>query len=179
MCFTLKVLTGCGASSCRQFGRLRLRSEKQHRTVWWRTDSYLYLFLGTGCMIKLQSSMSKHIPVSDILLLMSSAAILCLFLVVSSSFFSLCVVVLNRYQLAFFLLLWKSRPALHKPGFISPWLFLFNMSFNALTTKLADFRCISPLFSCIWSVLLGLCEALVTVRKLWLTAAQLGNFLSD
>ncbi|KAF7645117.1 hypothetical protein LDENG_00209920 [Lucifuga dentata] len=32
------------------------------RTVWWRTVSSDYLFLGTGCMIKLQSSMSKHIP---------------------------------------------------------------------------------------------------------------------
>uniref|UniRef100_A0A3P9MMS6 Uncharacterized protein n=1 Tax=Oryzias latipes TaxID=8090 RepID=A0A3P9MMS6_ORYLA len=42
--------------------RLRLSSERPHRSVWWRTVSRVYQFLGTGCMIKLQSSMSKHIP---------------------------------------------------------------------------------------------------------------------
>ncbi|CAG5945976.1 unnamed protein product, partial [Menidia menidia] len=50
--------------SPRQISRLRLSSENQHRTLWWRPDSQFYLFLGTGCMIKLQSSMSKHIPPS-------------------------------------------------------------------------------------------------------------------
>lgn len=82
---TFFFLTAAGSSHVHR--RLRLRSGKQHRPVWWRHDSHFTFFLGTGCMIELQSSMSKHIPVS--VRLLSAAAILlcrCVFCVYMCSF---------------------------------------------------------------------------------------------
>lgn len=80
--FILKAVTGslprpsAQHCRCRRSGSGDFGSARRNSTGLYGGEPFciFYLFLGTGCMIKLQSSMSKHIPVSNVF---SVAAILC------------------------------------------------------------------------------------------------------
>lgn len=122
--FILKAVTGSRLSlsaqhcRCRRSGSGDFGSARRNSTGLYGGEPFciFYLFLGTGCMIKLQSSMSKHIPVSNVF---SVAAILC-----PLSFPSgLCCEKEKsgryRYQLAFTSLRWKSRPCWSRSRFNS------------------------------------------------------------
>lgn len=122
--FILKAVTGslprpsAQHCRCRRSGSGDFGSARRNSTGLYGGEPFciFYLFLGTGCMIKLQSSMSKHIPVSNVF---SVAAILC-----PLSFpLGLCCKRKKsgryRSQLAFTFLQWKSRPCWSRSRFIS------------------------------------------------------------